>query len=168
MSPPRAAVIVPVESLSLCPGSLRWEEYFQGIRSPTVDLFGLFPVAGIVSEKDALRHPHHVADHGTCRDKQAIEEGALRCRAWLYDQGATYDRVVMLSGGPLACIWSRALAPTPMEPGTGLDPSILRRVTCIRVTNGIAARGGGQAVITGLPGFTPTIRARLVNALGQS
>lgn len=157
MSLPRTALIVPVEGESLCPGSPRWEAHFGGIRGPNVDVFGLYPIAGPMHERDAKRAPHHVAAHGTTKDRGAIEEAAVRLRAWLYAEGPSYPQIVFLAGGPLAPIWTRAVAGTP----------VAQRVKLVTVRNGSDTRGAGATVVQGLPGLESSItRTRLLHALG--
>lgn len=158
MSPPTSAIVVPVEGESLSPGSPRWEAFFGGIRAPGIDVFGLYPIVGIMHERDARRSPHYVAAHGSMGERHAIEEGALRLRAWFYAQAPSYDQVVFLAGGPLTPIWSRAVAGTPAA----------HRVRVIPVRNGNATRGMGAAAVQGMPGLDGIItRTRLVNAIGR-
>ena len=158
MSPPRSAVVVPVEGDSLAPGSARWEAFFGSIRSPSVDLFGLYPIIGLMHERDANRSPHFVSAHGQMRDRNAIEEGALRLRAWLYADAPAYDRVVFLSGGPLTPIWSRGVS--------GASGS--NRIRIVPVRGSRAMRGSSARVQQGLPGLESELtRTRLLNALGK-
>lgn len=158
MSPPRAAIVVPVEAEPLSPGSERWEAFFRPFRDVRTDVFGLYPIAGIMHERDAVRSPHFVSAHGQMKDKGAIEEGALRLRTWLYADGPAYDRVVFLSGGALTPIWSRAVAGTSMA----------HRVRIVPVRNSKAQRGSSSRTQPGLPGLESELtRTRLLNALGR-
>ena len=158
MSPPRSALVVPVEGESLSPGSERWESFFKGLRAASLDVYGLYPIVGIMHERDALRSPHFVAAHGMMKDRNAIEEGALRLRAWLYAEGPSYDQIVFLAGGALTPIWSRAVAGTPAAP----------RVTIVPLRNTTSTRGAGSRVVQGLPGLESVItRNRLLNVLGR-
>ena len=152
---PRVAVFAPVEDHSLSPGSERWERFFSGIRGDNVDVMALLPIVGVMHERDLRRNPGYMTFHGTMRDRSAIEEGALRLRAWLHADGPNYDRLVVLSGGPLMPIWSRAIAKTPAAARTTL---IQVRPKSVRNSN----------VVSGLPGLeSDTVRARLVNAIGR-
>jgi len=156
MSSPRTALIVPVEGASLCPGSDRWEAFFGGLRGTRLDVFGLYPIVGLMHERDARRAPHHVAAHGTMKDKAAIEEGAVRLRTWLYADGPSYPQIVFLAGGPLAPIWSRAVGGTP----------VASRVKLVSVGG---ARGAGAAVMQGLPRLENSITCtRLLHVLGRA
>lgn len=158
MHPPRVAVIAPVEGDSLCPGSERWESFFSGIRGPRVEIFGLYPIAGLVHERDARRAPRLLSAHGIMRDRAAIEESALRLRTWMYADGPSYDRFVFLAGGPLTPIWTRAVAGIPAA----------RRVKLVPVRNLAAARGSASRSVQGLPGLERSVtRARLLNAIGR-
>jgi hypothetical protein len=158
MSPPRAAVVVPVEGDSLSPGSTRWEAFFGRLRSPRVDVFGLYPILGPMHERDAARSPHFVSAHGQMKDRNAIEEGALRLRAWLYADGPAYDRIVFLSGGALTPIWSRGVAGT----------SLSNRIKIVPVRNSRAARGAAARTDQNLPGLESEMtRIRLMNTLGM-
>ena len=158
MSPPRSALIVPVEGESLSPGSERWESFFKGLRATSLDVYGLYPIVGIMHERDALRSPHFVAAHGTMKDRSAIEEGALRLRTWLYTDGSSYDQIVFLAGGALTPIWSRAVAGTPAA----------HRVKIVPVRNLASARGSASRVVQGLPGLESVVtRSRLLNVLGR-
>lgn len=158
MSPPRAVIIVPVEVEPLSPGSDRWETFFRPFRDARTDVYGLYPIVGIMHERDAVRSPHFVSAHGQMKDKGAIEEGALRLRAWLYAEGPAYDRVVFLSGGSLTPIWSKAVRGTRMA----------HRVRIVPIRNSKALRGASSRAQQGLPGLESEMtRTRLLNALGR-
>jgi hypothetical protein len=149
--------VVPVEGESLSPGSARWEAFFGKIRSPHVDVFGLYPIVGLMHERDAARAPHFMSAHGQMKDRNAIEEGALRLRAWLYADAPTYDRIVFLSGGALTPIWSRGVA------GTNAS----HRIKIVPVRTRRAARGVAARTEQNLPGLEGEMtRIRLLNALG--
>lgn len=158
MAPPRAAIVVPVEAEPLSPGSERWDAFFRSIRDSHTDVFGLYPIVGILHERDAVHSPHFVSAHGQMKDRNAIEEGALRLRAWLYAEAPAYDRVVFLSGGALTPIWSKAVAGTSMA----------HRVRIVPVRHNRVQRGGSSRTQMGLPGLESELtRTRLMNALGR-
>jgi hypothetical protein len=156
LAPPRSAVVVPVDGDTLFPGSARWESFFRDIRFSSVDVFGLYPIVGVLHEQDARRSPNFMASHGASKDRAAIEEGALRLRTWLYLDGSKYQRIVFLSGGPLIAIWIRGVAKTPIS----------SRIRLVPVRNGV--RGAGSRSTIGLPGLEmTTTRSRLLHILGK-
>jgi hypothetical protein len=152
---PRVAVFAPVDDQALSPGSERWEKFFGGVRADNVDVMAILPIVGVMHERDLRRNPSYMTFHGTMRDRAAIEEGALRLRAWLHADGPNYGSLVVLSGGPLIPIWSRAIAKTPAALRTTLIPV---RPKSVRNANSVS----------GLPGLeSDTVRARLINAIGK-
>jgi|LauGreDrversion4_2_1035121.scaffolds.fasta_scaffold17986_3 hypothetical protein len=152
---PRVAVFAPVDDHALSPGSERWERFFGGVRADNVDVMAILPIVGVMHERDLRKNPSYMTYHGTMRDRAAIEEGALRLRAWLHADGPNYGRFVVLSGGPLMPIWSRAIAKTPAALRTTLIPV---RPKTVRNANSVS----------GLPGLeSDTVRVRLVNAIGK-
>lgn len=152
---PRVAVFAPVEDHALSPGSERWERFFGAVRAPNIDVMAILPIVGVMHERDLRRNPSYMTYHGTMRDRAAIEEGALRLRAWLHADGSNYDRFVVLSGGPIMPIWSRAIAKTPAALRTTL---IAVRPKTVRNSNSMS----------GLPGLeSDTVRVRLTNAIGR-
>ena len=118
----RTALVVPAGYGDSSHGMDEWEVPLRDFRRPDLDVWALVGF-GIVSEARLISYPELL--HHDPKDTAVQRESRLRIGAWSMMYAGLYQRVVLVSRGPLMAAWSDAIGGTAMADMT--DVLLLRR-----------------------------------------
>lgn len=116
IAPKRRALMVPLTADGMVPGAPPYEALVRPLRSEMLAVFGLTMPFGVLSERAIMLHPEIIRVGRGAPERLSEREARARIRAWMDTEGPTFERIVLLSYGPMMPVWSRAVQGSAAAP----------------------------------------------------